>query len=546
MKPKEIALKASFQWLLLLVLVACTGWNGAQAQEKWWVFFTDKDGVSFNPHTYFDANAIERRQKLGLPLNHFTDLPVRQDYLDLVALEVDSMSYATRWFNGVAVWAQPQQMDRVRQLPFVRAIEAMQTESKLAGRAKVLSTYDEKILRQQTARMGRGTFGEYDGTGIRVAIFDAGFPGVDTLAAFRHIRKEKRIIKTYDFVKKRDNAYGGNAHGTSVMSCIGGMRGDQPIGLATGAEFLLARTENAFFEPFSEEENWLAAVEWADKNGAHIINSSLGYTNRRYKTSDMDGRTSFVSRAANIAAAKGILVVNAAGNEGADDWKVIGTPADADSALSIGGIDPTTNYHISFSSFGPTADKRMKPNVCAFGNAMVANKNGTYNPASGTSFASPLVAGFAACAWQVNPEWNNMQLFREIEQSGDLYPYFDYAHGFGVPQARHFIYPKDVLPEPTFELKVDEAGIFDVVILPEPDGPEGEEGGENESEATSEDYLGAQYLYYHFENAQGYLDRYFVVQVDKPEVLTLLPKDLEGVAVLRIHYRGYTLTKTLK
>lgn len=537
----------------LISFLVITSFEALSAQEKWWVFFTDKDGVSFDPHSYFDANAIERRLQNNVPLDHYTDRPVREDYLHAVAQLVDSLSYTTRWLNGVAVWASPEQIALLRQKAFVKEVTAMHLQPALAGKTKTIELVpnDAVTLDRQTARMGRETFGTYDGTGIRIAIFDAGFPGVDVLPAFEHIRSSKRILKTYDFVRNRENVYGANSHGTSVMSCIGGMKDGKKIGLATGAEYLLARTENAIFEPFSEEENWLAAAEWADKNGAHIINSSLGYTNPRYLVSEMDGKTSFVARAANLAAAKGMLVVNAAGNDGTEDWKKMGTPADADSVLSIGGIHPSTNYHISFSSYGPTSDKRMKPNVCSYGDALVANKNGTYGMAQGTSFSSPLVAGFAACAWQVNPEMTNMQLFREIEQSGDLHPYFDYAHGYGVPQAEHFIHPKDVLPDPTFELKEDKAGILEVFVLEdtqtgdsedaEMEGEEGEEG-----EEAVADYKGNQYLYYHLENAQGYLDKYFVVKVEQKKVLTLLPKDLEGAATLRIHYRGYTLIKTLK
>ena len=170
------------------------------------------------------------------------------------------------------------------------------------------------------------------------------------------------------------------------------------MGLATGANFLLAITEVSS-EPFSEEENWLAAVEWAYKNGADIISSSLGYTNNRYFTKDMDGKKSFVVKAASLAARKGMLVINAAGNDGDSEWKVISTPADADSILTIGGVSPETNLHINFSSYGPTADGRMKPNVSAFGEAVVANTKGNVEIAFGTSFATPLVAGFAACAW---------------------------------------------------------------------------------------------------------------------------------------------------
>lgn len=296
------------------------------------------------------------------------------------------------------------------------------------------------------------------------------------------------------------------------------------MGLAPGAEFLLARTEIAT-EPFSEEENWLAAVEWADKNGADIINSSLGYTFHRYFPENMDGKTSLVARAANLAAAKGILVVNAMGNEGSSKWKTLGTPADADSVLSIGGYDPDSDYHISFSSYGPTTDKRMKPNVSAFGHVIAAGKSGL-KTVDGTSFSSPLVAGFAACAWQSNRGLNNMQLFKEIEKSGDLYPYFDYAHGYGVPQANYFVTKENKEATATFEIVQDGSSIKVKVI--EAFLPVGDK------EKT--------YLYYHIENAKGVIDKYVVIKVYQSEVQEIKASDLMHNEKLVVHYKGYTAT----
>ncbi|MEY4866455.1 MAG: hypothetical protein RLY64_709, partial [Bacteroidota bacterium] len=205
-------------------------------------------------------------------------------------------------------------------------------------------------------------------------------------------------------------------------------------GLAQDAEFLLAKTENRK-ERFEEEKNWLAMLEWAHQQGADIISSSLGYTTQRYEPWMMDGKTTFISRTATMAARKGILVVTAAGNEAESKWHYIAAPGDADSVLTVGGIDPKTGIHSSFSSYGPTADGRLKPNVCAYGTTLAAKPGGHYVPSDGTSFATPLVAGFAACLWQKHPEWSNMQLLHAIENASDLQPYFDYHHGFGVPQA---------------------------------------------------------------------------------------------------------------
>ena len=371
--------------------------------------------------------------------------------------------------------------------------------------------------------MGSAAFAakNIDGSGVRVAVLDAGFPEVDTHPAFAHIRKNNRIVKTYDFVKKREHVYGYSQHGTNVLSCIAGKSDSLPFGLATGAEFLLARTENALREPFSEEENWLAAIEWADKNGADIVNSSLAYTKHRYFPFEMNGKNSFVSKAARIAASKGIVVVNAAGNDGENDWKVIGTPGDADSILTVGGIDPATDFHIAFSSYGPSRDKRIKPNVSAFGEAVVAGKGGTHIT-QGTSFASPLVAGFVACAWQANPDLTNMELLEEIQQSGHLYPYYDYAHGFGVPQARYFTRENTDPALPTFRFSTNDVAIAVTV------NKEVLETGNR------------QLLYYHIENTKGYLSRYYVIEVSRETPLSFYMSQFNPGEILRVHFNGYT------
>jgi len=271
-----------------------------------------------------------------------------------------------------------------------------------------------------------------------------------------------------------------------------------------------------------------AAAEWADKNGADIINSSLGYTENRYFTSDMNGKTSLVARAANMAAKKGMLVLNAAGNDGSGKWKYQGTPADADSVLSIGGIDFDSDFHISFSSYGPTSDKRMKPNICALGVAMVAGRKGI-EKAYGTSFASPLATGFAACAWQTKRKATNMEMFRELEMSGELYPYFDYAHGYGVPQASFFVNAEAGPSKATFEMTTSGDDIL-VEIDKEQTDLEGEDSGS--------------LLFYHIENSKGYLDKYYVVSVYQYNVLRFNAADYKKGSLLRIHYKGFTKSYT--
>jgi subtilisin family serine protease len=508
-------------FLLFVTLSALTG----RSQEYGWVMFTDKSGVSFDPFSYFDARAIERRIVHELSLYDPSDFPLNKNYVNEAGLLCDSVMGESRWFNMIFVKIKPENISLVTALPFVAGFVPYEFSTYAAFSHQQLETSSNNELQEEQVNVLGGPLfnaAGFDGKGIRIAVFDGGFPAVDKHASFKHLRDDNRILKTWDFTSNKEMVYAFQNHGTSVLSCITGMNEGKPMGLATGAEFLLARTE-VVPEPFSEEKNWLMAAEWADKNGAHIINSSLGYTKDRYFPHQMDGKFTFVTRAANMAARKGILVINAAGNEGdKNSWKTIGAPADADSVLSIGGIDPDSRYHISFSSFGPTADKRVKPNVCAFGKALVASKSGI-EVSYGTSFAAPLVTGFAACAMQSRPGIKNMELFREIEKSGTLYPYFDYAHGYGVPQAEYFLENEKMPKENEFECKIQDGEIVINVskIYPEKDGKKN-------------------YLYFHFQNENGFIERYGVVEVYQEEALRLYSIGYYAGCSFRVHYHGNT------
>ena len=444
---------------LAFTLMLC----GVSAQQVYWVFLTDKAGSTFDPYSYFDAKAIERYQQCGADLYDISNYPLQQRYVDGVdALATEEVG-CSRWMNAIGVVATPMQITAIEQLPYVLRVQPIEGNMQLAAADEDASLISKEIvdgpLEAQLVRMGGKAFRAkgIDGKGIRIAVFDGGFPRVNTHDAFRHLRDSNRIVKTWNFPNNKEDVYGWNSHGTMTLSCIAGRIGGKDLGLATGAEFLLARTEiNS--EPFKEEVWWQMAVEWADRNGANIISSSLGYGKERHYTTDMDG-TSYVAKAGNLAARKGMLVCNSAGNE-ADDaqWKTIITPSDADSVLCVGGIENSLREynHISFSSYGPSADGRQKPNVCAFGYARTANITSDHatHYVHGTSFSCPLVAGFAACAWQAMPGKTAMEMFRMIEESADLYPYCDYAFGYGVPQADYFLGTR-TSPSATFRFTED-------------------------------------------------------------------------------------------
>jgi serine protease AprX len=503
------------------------------AQNKYWIEFTDKANVTFDPYSYFSQRTIEQRIAMNISLNDSTDYPVNSDYVNSVSAMADSLSWSSRWLNGVAAFVPRENISSIKSLPFVRAVTLMNSTCDLAESNVDYSSLDvdeKKLLKYQTERLGASSFAKagFDGTGIRIAVFDAGFPGVDKNIFFSKLRNEKKIIATYDFVCKKENVYSHHWHGAATLSCIVGMADTLKIGMATGAEVLLARTERAISETYAEEENWLAAVEWADKNGANIISSSLGYTHHRYFNTEMNGNESLIAKAATIAASKGMLVVNSAGNDGADHWHFIDTPGDADSVLTVGATDPKSDMHIYFSSYGPASDGTLKPNVCATG-VVIALKNDKLASVSGTSFSAPLVSGFAACAWQAHRQWTNMELFNEIEKSASLYPYFDYAHGFGVPVADHIITERGEI-EPTFDFVIVNDNIK--VVL--------REKYSYSEEERALGYETRRNFYYKIEDKDGIMKKYFVLLAENKEMMNIFAEDFTPGDVLTVHFEGYT------
>ena len=430
---------------ITLLTILCAFLGIANAQNSYWVFFTDKQNTTFDPYQYFDTKAIERYALNGADLYDITNYPVNGGYAKAVESAAEELIGTSRWLNAAGVMATEEQIAVIAQFPFVAGIQLIASDMETVSEPEdeTASKYDKDYSAQIDIHKGE-MFKQHNitGKGVRIAVFDAGFPDVNTHPAFKHMRDNNQIIKTWNFAKKKENVYLAHSHGRMVLSCIGGKINDTTwLGMAPDAQFLLARTE-INTEPLKEEVWWIQALEWADQNGADIVNSSLGYGKQRYVLKNMDGKTSMVARAANTAARKGILVCNSMGNEGDDkEWKMLITPADADSIISVGGVYSIDRL-TEFSSFGPTADGRMKPNVVAMGHCWVAGDNGNFTQAYGTSFSSPMTAGFAACVKQLHPEYTAWQLKTEIEKSGNHYPYFDYAYGYGVPQADYF-FPKE-------------------------------------------------------------------------------------------------------
>ncbi|WP_345157415.1 S8 family serine peptidase [Pontibacter saemangeumensis] len=406
---------------------------------------------------FLSPKALERRERQHIPLSS-RDLPVNPAYVEgLKSLGVQ-VWYTSRWFNAAVVECEVGKLQEIEALPFVQSTRTLnriaapskgllsksmqdldvQPLTALAKTAPAEGDYGPAF--HQAAMLGATALHEagYAGEGMTIAVLDAGFPEVNTLVAFSHLFQQEKMVGTYDFVQKQQNAFGADGHGTAVLSTMAAYAPGSIIGTAYAASYLLLRTEDAATEHNIEEINWLLAAEFADSAGADVINSSLGYTtfdspSTSYTYQDLNGNTTLVSRAADMAAATGMLVVVSAGNDGSKPWHYISAPADADSVLAVGAVD-SLGVKAGFSSFGPSADGQVKPDVVALGrNAYVLSTSGAVVQSNGTSFAGPIMAGFVTSLWQANPRKTNMQMIQLLRQSGSNAAAPDSAVGYGIP-----------------------------------------------------------------------------------------------------------------
>ncbi len=520
----------------LLSLLLCLPLT-ISAQDIYLVYFKDKAGSQYDPHSYLDDKAIARRELEGLDLCDESDWPVSEAYLTAVGSTGAELRHPLRWFNAVSVQASPAIITEIKSLNCVASIEAL-GQMQLSQNPILEGVVDnaEKLLRQQRRQMELSYFAKQglSGAGVRIAVFDVGFSGVNIDRGFDHLFENDQIIATQDFYQGDDNAYAHGRHGTNVLGCIAGKYNGGLIGAAPNAEFLLARTEHGLFEKAIEEDHWLAAMEWADKKGADMISSSLGYTNKRYSNEDMDGKTAPVSRAAGMAAAKGILVVNAAGNDGDGKWRYLNAPGDHPEVLTIGGTEAELPIHISFGSYGPNAAGQRKPNLSAPGHVATLDGLSPLSETYGTSFSTPLVTGFAACVKERYPNLTLKELFQKLEQSGHLYPYYDYAHGYGVPQATKAVGPKSQQYSNPAKFDVQLAENKITILLPK-----------TEAKRSAKQRT----IYYHYErpDRSGLVEYNF--RVLKPEAAGFsfpLPTPIMGSGrkgMLRVWMDGYLWEK---
>jgi serine protease AprX len=425
---------------------------GARADDRIvaWVSFTDKGPSealrNAVPHTVVSERSLLRRMKVrpAGQLVDYTDLPVSEEYAAAVAAQVSALRQRSRWFNAVSVVATPPQIQALRSLPFVAGIDLVarfrkDQSEKETGEAPpppppVLAptdlNYGPSLNQvQQIGVPAVHNTGNY-GQGVMVGVFDNGFR-LPNHQAFDSML----IVATYDFVDHKVSVVPNNpdpgfgSHGVNTLSTIGGYASGHLIGPAFGATFILARTENDSSETPIEEDYWAAAIEWADSIGVDVTSTSLGYLTydapfTSWTWQNMDGNTTVITRAADMAVGRGILVVNSAGNAGSNpSHNTLGAPADGDSVASIGAVN-SGGTRVSFSSVGPTMSDppRIKPDVMAQGSGVVVASSTSptgYTTSSGTSFSCPLAAGAAALVLKAHPAATPMQILGALRATAN-------------------------------------------------------------------------------------------------------------------------------
>ena len=452
-----------FSALLLLSMFSLNILVAQVAPDKYWISFTDKTGTPYSldaPEAFLTERAIQRRANQGVEFSE-NDLPVNPDYIAGVAETGASLLYVSKWLNGLSIETSSSAvLDAIAALPYVAETRKM-LDHKLEPKPKSFfeaENWNEGTLSPVTTQKSSSFFNYgngftqinqingiplheagYRGENMVIAVLDGGFDKVDVHPAFDSLWMNGRILGSKDFATPGNSVFNESSHGTSVLSTMGAYSPGQLIGTAPNASYWLLRPEYVYSENILEEYNWVCAAEFADSVGADVINSSLGYVDFDWPEfdhvyEDMDGETNIATIGADIAASKGILVVNSAGNDGGSpSFPYIGSPADGKKVFSIGAVDGNGN-RASFSSIGPTYDGRIKPEVMAMGQSTaLASGSSGYTTGSGTSFSSPVLAGMATCLWQANPGYNNMQIKDAIMQSGDNTLNPNEFYGYGIP-----------------------------------------------------------------------------------------------------------------
>lgn len=423
----------------------------AFSQQDAWVYLTDKLDVAnaiANPITILTQKAIDRKANHGVVIDS-RDVPVNETYITQLKNATGITVLAkSKWFNAVHVRGTQTDINNLTALSFVSSIDFA---DKSLNSVRISSPTNKfEIETSQTVFVYGNTQNQveminadnlhvsnYTGTGITIAVIDAGFLNVDTMAGLQRLRDAGNLLNGYDFVDRTSDVYANttSTHGTKVLSAMAGFILNQYVGTAPDAAYYLFRTEDVSSENPVEESYWVEAAERADSLGVDLINTSLGYfdfdnPNYDYTASDMDGNTAFITKGANIAFEKGMLLVNSAGNSGATG---LNAPADAAGVLTIAAVDENGIY-ASFSSQGSTDQPTQKPDVAARGSgSFVIDPFDNIVQNNGTSFSSPIMAGGVACLWQALPNKTNAEIMQIVRESSSQFTTPDFFIGYGIP-----------------------------------------------------------------------------------------------------------------
>jgi serine protease AprX len=452
---------------LLVVCLFC--FAKTNAQTRYIIKLKNKATNPFslaNPSAYLGPRALERRARYNIAIDSL-DLPVTPRYIDSIRLAGSVVILnASKWLNQVTIrTSDPVALAKINSFSFVISSVAVASKEGIIENPvnKKLDEADDNTIPTSEyaskvegdvfsygtsngqVRIHKGEFLHnlgYRGNGMQIAVLDAGFYHYLSLPTFDSARTNSQILNTYDFVANEISVDEDNTHGMQCLSTIAANMPGVFMGTAPKATFCLYRTEDVASETKIEEHNLAAGYERADSIGVDVCSVSLGYSTfdnsaQNYSYANMDGNTTMSAIASDIAAKKGMLPVVAAGNDGNGSWRFIATPADADSVMTVGAVDTLGNI-ASFSSYGPSADGQIKPNVAAVGTrAVVANSsNGMPTFGNGTSFATPNIAGLTTCLWQAFPEFNNMAILDAMQKSASRYNTPNDRVGYGIPDMK--------------------------------------------------------------------------------------------------------------
>lgn len=430
---------------LFLLVILCIS-ASVQAQDRYFIFFKDKANSSFsinNPSAFLSAKSIARRATLQIPITE-EDLPVNAIYTAQVKATGAQTFFTSKWWNGVLVQTDAATITVIEALPFVKKVERVANGAKLINGRTAKREEAESTTTQSTdfqlSQLGidRMQADNYLGQNVDIAQFDSGWKGVNLTSPFAHLYTSGRVKDVKNFVRNSSDVYTDDTHGTSVLSVMAGLIPNAYTGGSYLANYYLYETEDKLEEYRVEEYNWAFAAERADSIGVDVINSSLGYNqfddpSMDYTKANLDGKTSVISITAKKAISKGMVVVTSAGNEGAKAWQTITMPADVDGILAVGAIT-SDGFKSSFSSIGPTADGRIKPDVVALGSATATiNSSGSLTTTNGTSVASPLITSLVAGLIQLFPNTSPQKIYEAIIYSASQSNNPDNQLGYGIP-----------------------------------------------------------------------------------------------------------------